>query len=240
MMVTRLKNLNTISFDYKKHHCIGGNQSWFSNYTRKIGGCGPVSAANILAYMAFNDAFFTGLYEGSMQQQAYLVHMKKVYGYVKPNELYNAEGKRQVKKIFGIKIPPSFGIRSLSKFRRGISKYAKSNDIELSSKSIRRPYSYEKFKDYIKEGLENNYPIALRNMFNSVPMYFESPISKRIRKVGFQLHWVTVVGLIEEKTTWIEVLTWAGLAKIDLKVFWELNRFNVLFPVKAIYFIGKR
>jgi hypothetical protein len=66
-------------------------------------------------------------------------------------------------------------------------------------------------------------------------MRFESPLSGSIREVEFKLHWVTIIGIIEGERTEIEVLTWSGVAKIDLEALWQANKGSLPFPIRALY-----
>lgn len=233
----RLKSLDCLKFTYQDKTYIGGNQNWYDDYTKRLGSCGTITAINMLIYLSKTRQAYQKLFDQSIAYHHYREMMDRIYTHATPSELYQAKSKKSIKKFFGIAIPPTLGIRNPNSIIKGMNQYAGEMGIKLKAIKFKRWTSYGSFVSFIKKGLESDSPLALRNMFSGTKMQFDSPISKEARSVDFRLHWVTVIGIIEKERTVIEVLTWGGLARIDLENLWLVNKRNFLFPLRAFYMI---
>jgi hypothetical protein len=80
--------------------------------------------------------------------------------------------------------------------------------------------------DYIKDGLEQDCPVALLNMFATVEMEYTDYLGIT-DTVDYKLHWVTITGVnedfINDEVT-LQVLTWGGTAEISYDELWEANQ----------------
>ena len=78
IVVTRLKKADEfVKILYGDEKYFGGNQFWYSTHVGKVSGCGPVAAANILAYLAQTYPEMTQLYKynlSSINQDDYLFY----------------------------------------------------------------------------------------------------------------------------------------------------------------------
>lgn len=231
----RLKSLDCLKFTFKNNSYIGGNQNWYDHYTKRLGSCGTLAAVNMLIYLGKTREAYKRLFEYQISFNSYKEMMDRMYLYVTPTELYEATSKKAIRKLFGMSIPPTLGIRNQYKIMSGMKKYAGEMDVKLKACHLSRWVGYKGYVEFIKKGLEEDCPVALRNMFQGIKMDFKSPTAEGIRSVNFRLHWVTVIGIIEKERTMVEVLTWGGIATVDLEALWQANRKSMLFPLRAFY-----
>ena len=100
------------------------------------------------------------------------------------------------------------------------------------------------FKDavnLIKEGLKNDSPIALLNMWNPKLNKIQwTDSSGETSTQNFEVHWVTITSITENHKTgevMVEVSSWGGKATLNFSDVWE-NRdlTEILFPPGVIYF----
>lgn len=153
----------------------GANQNWYKSEWQRKSGCGPSTAANIFAYLACQNPKGKDLCElrPPFDQETYLEHMDTIWSFVTPTMK---------------------GLNSTKLFIDGAKKYAKSRGVEIKEHSLNvsnkldcKRASAGKFIKFISDGLENNCPIAFLNLSNG--------------KVDnlYNWHWVTLVGLWEDK-----------------------------------------
>jgi hypothetical protein len=219
----------------------GGDQDWFSRYTQDFGGCGPVAAANILAYMAMTDPELAELYDydtKNITKADFEKFMEEVYEYVTPLEmpiLSNMSDKKGSR--VGI---PSFGVVSLDDFTKGIEKFSQSKGINLKSNWSDEKVTFDNAVSYIREGLKKNKPVALLNVFNPVDMQWTDPITNKTKTVTYERHWVTITGMNENKKTGdvtLEVSSWGGRASLSFNSLYNNIDWNeTFFPAGIMYF----
>ncbi len=222
---------------------FGGDQDWYDKYVQQFGGCGPTSAANILAYMALNDTRLEKLCDcrtNDISKEDFKKHMKEVYKVVRPMEIPFMENSKDGLQIGGIEIPLSLGIFRLTDFIEKVEKYARNKGIDLKGNLTREEPTFESAVRYIKEGLSKDCPVALLNMFNPVKMKWTNPATNKTSIQTYKQHWVTITGIIENDETGeitVEVSSWGGKGVFSFTEFWNGMDWNeAFFPIGMVYF----
>ena len=202
-MIYALQNPDFLIITDKNDAFYGGTQAWFSDKFSVNGGCGVVSAANILAYLGEKNA---ALYpQKSLSKQDFTAFMTELCAFVK------------IRNFFG----QPLGVWGKKRFEKGVLDYAKSRDVELSAAAFNGKMTLEKAADFIKNALSENLPVAMLIGFNNR--------LKNVRYVypsgsafsgSFEKHWVTITELSENggKFT-VKVSSWGAAAEIDLADF---------------------
>ncbi len=188
----------------------GGNQSWFESKVARNGACGTVVGSNIAAYMAKNNENYSDLYAYNadlITKDDFIRHLNEVYKYIKPKKIITPIGIKAI------------GIWPLDYFIKGFESFANSRSVNLKAQRNNKEYTSENVKEYIKEGLKINSPVALMIGFNSKTKDIEVTSPNLISRQKMSWHWVTITAieenLITNKTT-VKVSTWGGYAEIDL------------------------
>ncbi len=176
---------------------FGGNQNWYQDKWRRMSGCGPTAASNIVWYFARRGNELSRLYPidaGSKQECLQL--MNDMFAFVKPG-------------IGGVKNPQVFA--------RGMSRYAEAKGISTVSKILRipiRPFrrpDYENIERFILESLQLNLPVAFLNYSRGALSNLDS------------WHWVTIVNYKPDEK--LVVISDQGIRKeIDLRR-WQQTSF---------------
>lgn len=123
----------------------GGSQYWWpSGYQSRSNGCGPVAAANILAYFANkNISKYGALYLAlNMTKAEYLYHMDIVYDYIDP---------------------PWYGLLSENVFASDVVSLAATKGVSLTSHVAGAWTSFDDTVDFILTGLRSDSPVAVLN-----------------------------------------------------------------------------
>lgn len=122
----------------------GGNQHWWQDFKAR-NGCGPVTAANITAYLADKDSLKYGpLYEGlTLSKEDFIIHMTSLYQILKPGKA---------------------GLLSMNKYDKKVKEFALSKGVVLASKRMSFMASLEASVSFIKEGLKADTPVAVLNL----------------------------------------------------------------------------
>lgn len=241
--ISALSNKDFIPIKDGSTMYYGGDQAWYNRYTQSFAGCGPTAAANILVYTAMRHPKLKDLYSYNTQKihkQDFTSFLKDVYRYVTPMEIpiFNKLSDVQEKQM-GI---PSLGIFRISEFSRGIEKYAVSRNIKIKSHLPSGKQSLKTTLKHIQEGLKKDCPVAMLNIFNPVDMYWKNPETGSIQKYVYEQHWITITGLIENKTTGeitVEGSSWGGKVSFSLTTLWRNRDWNeLIFPGGTVYFTG--
>lgn len=197
-----------------KNAYYGGDQAWYGwpNDDEKTniainGGCGTVASANLVAYLASHYEKYKKLYSYSdFSKENYKKHMEDMFEYVTP------------KHINGL----SLGVWPISVVVDGVEKFASDRGVELKAKLSHKIFNLENITKYIKEGLENDSPVAMligTNVLNNVTI---TNFDGSSWTQDMSLHWVTITELkIKNKTTKVKVSTWGGWAELDLAEYLE-------------------
>lgn len=205
-MIYALTNPDFLKITDKNDAFYGGAQAWFSDKFSVNGGCGVVSAANILAYLAASDEKYARLYpKNSLSKQDFAAFMEELCGFVK------------IRNFFG----QPLGVWGKKRFEKGVLDYAKSRDVELSAVEFRGKMTLENAANFIKSALSENLPVAMLIGFNSrlKNVQYVYPSGNALN-YSFERHWVTITELSENdgKIT-VKVSSWGAFAFIDLADF---------------------
>lgn len=145
---------------------FGGDQDWYLKKWNKDSGCGPTSAANITAYLAFTREKFRRLYPGtSMERNEFASHMEEMFHYITPGPM---------------------GVNTLDKYIDGFMNYAKEKEVEITPFSLSvdlcnfKKREVKKLQDFVEEALAKDCPIAFLNLSKGA----------ETRLQGW--HWITI------------------------------------------------
>jgi hypothetical protein len=137
---------------------------------------------------------------------------------------------------------PCFGVLGIGAFVSTILEYAENLNISLTAHVSKIAWtSLNSFKEFIKEGLLDNSPVALFETFNIVKMIsFVSNDPNASPNQTFTRHWVTITGMSEDESsndTILTVSTWGGIGKISLNSYYKAQMtIDVLVSPGAVYF----
>ncbi len=205
-MIYALENPDFLKITDKNGAFYGGAQAWFSDKFSVNGGCGVVSAANILAYLAASDEKYARLYpRNSLSKQDFAAFMEELCSFVK------------IRNFFG----QPLGVWGKKRFEKGVLDYAKSRGVSLSAVRFRGKMTLGNAADFIKNALSENLPVTMLIGFNrrlkSVRCVFPSGGAMF---GSFERHWVTITEISENngKIT-VKVSSWGAVAEIDLADF---------------------
>lgn len=205
-MIYALQNPDFLKITDKNDEFYGGAQAWFSDKFSINGGCGVVSAANILAYLASSDEKYAPLYpRNSLSKQDFTAFMEELCGFVK------------IRNFFG----QPLGVWGKKRFENGVLDYAKSRSVELSAVNFSGKMTLEKSADFIKNALSENLPVAMLIGFNSrlKNVRYVYPSGSALN-YSFERHWVTITELSENDGKFtVKVSSWGAFAFIDLADF---------------------
>ena len=146
---------------------FGGNQEWYTQERPRRAGCGPTSAANILAYLAFTHPALRSLYGfESMTLASFAKYMEEIYEFVTPGNK---------------------GLNRTEMFTEGVSSFACSRGISLTphvfdvaSNMARSRASADELTEFVKAGLESDCPLGFLNLTKG-----------RVKNLQ-SWHWITI------------------------------------------------
>lgn len=176
----------------------GGKQAWFAKKSRRVRGCGPTAAANILCYLAGSAEKYRPLCPDGATRESFLVLM---------DALYTA-------------LAPSFigGLFSRRRFSRRVVRWAQKRGVALTAHQAgTRTHSQQECLAMIRHGLEQDRPVATLNL----KWRYIVPGGE-----DFGWHWVTITGLQEEADgkTQIVVSSWGRRFLLDWNSYWQACR----------------
>lgn len=209
---------------------FGGNQSWFTRNTAYKGGCGPVSAANILTVYADKNPNLQSKFNISIDekhfvtQDKYLLMLQDIYDnmHIRElpliNQLYDSVSRTN--KLFKY-IPATIGT-DLCHFTRGVLRYASKKDVYLQYRSRSTFFcGYTRGLTFIKLALSNGYPVALLTTNSSFPfMVYERPYIQIGTPKTMKRHFVTITDIRESTTGQgpeLIITTWGKTGSIAYK-----------------------
>jgi hypothetical protein len=182
-------------FDGDKHY-YGGNQEWFKEEVFKRVGCSTVAAANIVAYLSLRNGNKTLYGYNDMNKSNFIKHMELIGRYVYPDE--------------------TLGIISSLYFMDKVIDFAEDRGVKLKSNWITTEQDFDKIKDFIKEALRKDNPVALLMLKNKVLKEYD-------------WHWMTITRLFENQDrTYLSVSTWGGKRVITLEDFYIYSHYGTL------------
>ncbi len=227
--ITRVSDIDSLKIADDKKYYWGGDQNWYKTETMRYGGCGPATAANILVYLKNNMDNNHGYIHEPISKDSFLCLMEMAYGFVRPWELYQADDRNDMHRIYGHMLPASLGVVDYRIFCSEFKKMAHALGVDVHAEKYNFKRNKESIKVFIREGLEGDCPVALLNRFKSVGMKYGNH-GMSGKEVAYKLHWVAIVGMREEpgEETVLEVLTWGMKAEVSLDALWKENRMALL------------
>jgi hypothetical protein len=171
-MLHTLKNPSLLEIQTPEGSCIGGSQEWYADCFRRMSGCGPTAASNLIWYLS-PDNFKSSGWDGYQALQ---------------NEM------------FSFVTPGMGGVNTAALFTDGLERYAKAHGIELTTHALELPgfigklrdimcHDTERVSEFVLNGLRSDCPIAFLNLSNGNQTQFES------------WHWITILALEHESMT---------------------------------------
>ena len=212
---------------------FGGSQRWLRTQNGKQGGCGTVTGANILAYLAMTQKNLRPLFRyPKLDMVHYVQHLEEVYHVLTPISLEQIHHRLPV--WLQKKMAPSLGIPGIAFFSKRVCRFAVKRERNLQPVWVDRKgrpshntnlhLSMDKAVEYIREGLASGCPVAMLNGLN--PRLKKIPYTGRTGSQGegnFQRHWVTITGLysdVESGDILLEVASWGYKALLSFQDFW--------------------
>ncbi len=176
---------------------FGGNQAWYPKYWSRQSGCGPTSAANIMAYLAETREEYAKLYEQkSRLKEEFLRHMELLFHYVKPGPM---------------------GVNHVDKYIDGIHQYAKLRGLSLKTNllSVEKETIHKRTRrelaDFVQKAMEQDAPIAFLNLSRGEENHLQN------------WHWITITSVqIDETHIWAIASDEGEKRKFDL-LLWYLT-----------------
>lgn len=193
--------LMTINETRNSRTYIGGNQAWYESSWRQRAGCGPTSAANITAYLAFTRAEYKLLYKPqNMNRDNFLQHMNDLYKYITPGPM---------------------GVNKVSMFEEGILKFAHDREVSINTNVFvvdsisNKNRNTKQLYEFVEKGLSEDSPIAFLNLSRGL----ESSLQN--------WHWITITDAIFNKDSLITTASDEGKnITFDLKLWYETTRMH--------------
>lgn len=166
-MIT-LKSLSALELSGGAGVCYGGSQAWYSSYWRRLAGCGPTNAANLIWHLAATRPAMNALWELTPPTPENFARlMEAMFSYVTP----------------GLQ-----GVNKTAVFREGALKFAQGRGVRLGAQvlDIPRPAQQRpgigQVEKFILHALKNDLPVAFLNLSNGQVKNLDN------------WHWVTLVG----------------------------------------------
>ncbi len=208
----------------KSKNFYGGNQNWFSNIIQRKGACGTVAAANMTAYIAFNNKEYSNLYQyENFNKENFLEHMIDMNKYLYPLQVPYTD------------IP--LGIWSTRRLKKGVEEFAKNRGVPIRGVEFNDRFNKNNIIEFIKNALKENLPVAMLIGFNSNLKNIKviQPNGCNWNQLEFKLHWVVITELLINNSidkVLVKVSTWGGYSYLDLDLIVG-GKFN---RKKLIYF----
>ncbi len=176
---------------------FGGNQAWYPKYWARQSGCGPTSAANIMAYLADTRTEYIKLYEQkSRLKEDFIRHMEVLFEYVKPGPM---------------------GVNHVDKYINGVHNYAKSKGVFLKTNmlSVEKETISNRTKkelaEFVQKAMEQDAPIAFLNLSRGEEIHLQN------------WHWITITSVqVEENHIWAVASDEGKKRRFDL-LLWYLT-----------------
>ena len=161
--------------DQQKRPCRGADQEWFLDAWQRKAGCGPTTAATILAYLAAENPRLSPLAQSDFSAHGFVTYMDAVWQHVTPTNR---------------------GLHKLGLFTEGAMAFAAAHGCTLRSRKLpiasrldcQRP-SLKTCIDFMVNALRQNQPIAFLNYSNGAESRLDS------------WHWVPIIALEETAET---------------------------------------
>jgi len=169
----------------------GCMQEWYQKYLKRLSGCGPTVATNIILYINQNKNNIE-MEEQYNKKKDCIVLMNEVWNYVTPTIR---------------------GVNTIKIFYNGILSYAKIKGINLEYEILDFPEdktlrpNFSEVLNFIDKSLQIDSPVAFLNLHNG-----------KEKKLD-RWHWVTIISIeyeIDHDVVNVEILDGGIVKKIDL------------------------
>lgn len=194
--------LLTIHDDKKGASYFGGDQEWYASEWHRRAGCGPTSASNLLAYLAFTRPELRPLYGyEDMRHENFSQHMEEVYKFVTPGNM---------------------GLNRTEMYSQGAVAFAKSRGITLSPRVLDIPGNMAKARPpisdiqaFIQAGIESDCPLGFLNLTRG-----------RVKNLqGW--HWITLTGAdMDENELTVAASDEGKQISVDLRLWYLTTRMH--------------
>ena len=177
---------------------FGGDQGWYGEERARRAGCGPTSAATILAYLALTRPPLRSLYgPKTMSVSDFTRHMEDLYKFVTPRNM---------------------GLNRTELFAEGTAEFARNRGISLTphvfgvvSNMVRNRASADELAEFVKAGLAADCPVGFLNLTRGRVSNLHS------------WHWITIIAAqIEEGKLIAEASDEGQRISFDLRL-WYLS-----------------
>lgn len=222
----RLNQIEQLAYTDNNIQYCGANQNFYDDYRQVYGGCAPIAAANIVMLLNQQHRFASELLSFEITKHNILRFSEFVYRYIHPVHCYRCQ-KHDDLIVFNLfnkrlVLPPSLGIATTLQFNLGIMRLAKRLAIPIKREALKKS-EYSAWRAFIKRQLAAQRPIAMLHTLKPVSMQFRHCHQPHTKTVKLDKHWVVIVGFNDDDDT-LEVMTWGGLATINLMTLWQQNR----------------
>jgi hypothetical protein len=170
----------------------GGDQDWYASWWRRMAGCGPTTAANVILYLRNARDAADPRGAALRDRREFIRLMDRVWKYVTPGR---------------------GGVNTTMKLRQGIAGYSGAEGLRLRTEALdiddapgARP-QLARIVEFIRAGLERDLPVAFLNLHNGLELQLE------------KWHWVTITGMDYEAdggAASIEILDNCNLLRVNL------------------------
>ncbi len=147
----------------------GCDQDWFADHWQRQAGCGPCTAATLLYYLARSRSFLDHLYTASSHaREDFTAFMHEIWHYVTPNHM---------------------GVNEAAILANGVRAYAARHAVSLTPQVLKVPGWQTRqpqpagFVDFVRQGLDQDCPVAFLNLSNGRLANLDS------------WHWVVITSL---------------------------------------------
>ncbi len=180
--------------------CRGARQEWYSTEWQRRAGCGPTTAATLLAYLSQTRPELSALYPKHSQSQAEFIGlMEQVWAHVTPGKL---------------------GVNSLHKFTGGILSFAEERGCVLHTRELDIPRfrlarpTFSQCAAFLRTGLGADCPVAFLNFSRGKVPYLES------------WHWVPIIEMeqLSGGPLMCTILNEGRERKIDFRLWYQTSR----------------
>lgn len=162
-----IKHPELLQVNYDGRYSFGYNQEWYGDDWKKLSGCGPTTATQVISYVEFRDGILNK--NDANDGKKALERMNSVWPFVTPR--------------FG------GGLYKTAWFEKGLQQFANQQDLPYEVKRLdicpfvmMRP-SLEDVTDFISTGLRNDSPVGFLNRHRG-----------KEREL-YTWHWVTIIAL---------------------------------------------
>ncbi|MDR0569918.1 MAG: hypothetical protein LBG71_01665 [Clostridiales Family XIII bacterium] len=165
--------------------CPGHDQDWYRHWFRRLAGCGPTTAANILLYEMLAGSLGGG--RGEPAPLGLREALEATFSVARPASL------ERLDRMWGFVTPSKRGgLNSTAKFCEGVRALAAAVGIKALAAALDVPKDsperppVEDVAAFIGEALGEDRPVAFLNLDNGAEKQLE------------KWHWVTVIGIDPE------------------------------------------